>query len=312
MAVEQTKNKVRGDIMHYLQDKEKLLSFGEYEVQRRHYVEQIWVNVWVNLASNRVPRAEKKEYLSARGYEVEGVDRKIINKLFRTEIKGYKPFPVHEWLLETFSGETEQWEAMHEQAREDYLKQLQIKELHEMKKKCHSEMTEMIDDLIQNKRHFFYLQIRKMIADQLKNDMESKVKYQRVDPYAIEESLVSQGAFQQQDYFTVGDFLDELTGSIHKVLNWNRYEYLYETYYDVYETKIYETLSRVVPEKVKMLLPQEIVSRYDEEIFDDVLSEVCEENIEDLSEIFVEMVTDELFDNLINLTHIPFEEELHQ
>ncbi len=257
MSVEHTKNKVRGDILYYLQNKERVPSFEDYEVERSHYVEQIWVNVWVNLASNQVPRAEKKQYLSTKGYEIEGVDRKIINKLFRTEIKGYKPFPVHTWLLETFSGKMEQWEAMYEQARDDYLRQIQSQALNEMKKKCQSEMTEIIDEIIQKQQHFFYLQIRKMIADQLRKDMKTKVRYQRVDPYSIEDPLVSQGAFQQQDYFIVGDFLDELTGGIHKVLNWNRYEYLYETYYDVYETKVYESLLKVVPEKLKMLLPQD-------------------------------------------------------
>ncbi len=312
MAVERTKDKVRGDILHYLQDKERCPAFEDYEMERSHYVEQIWVNVWVNLASNQIPRAEKKQFLSTKGYEVEGVAKQIINKLFRTEIKSYQPFPVHKWLLGTFSGKVEQWAILYEQAREDYHQQVQAQTLSEMKQKCQSELTEILDDLIRKQRHVFYLQARKMIADQLKKDIETKVKYQRVDPYSIEEPLVSQGTFQQQNYFTMADFLDELTGDIHKVLNWNRYEYLYETYFDVYESKIDEFISQAVFEKIKLLLPHEMRARYDEEILNHVLLSVWEEYMEDLSESFLVLLTDELMGDLLHLAQIPFDEELHR
>ena len=95
-SVEHTKRKIRDDIILYLQAKERIPSFEEYFSERKHYIEQIWVNVWLNRASNQVPRAEKKQYLSAKGFEVEGVDRKLINNLFRTEMKTYQPFSVEE------------------------------------------------------------------------------------------------------------------------------------------------------------------------------------------------------------------------
>ena len=62
IAVEHTKDKVRGDMMHYLQDKEKLPAFEESEVERSHYVEQIWEKDSDNQASNQLPRAEKKQF----------------------------------------------------------------------------------------------------------------------------------------------------------------------------------------------------------------------------------------------------------
>ena len=80
-AVEHTKQKVSDDIIFFLQEKEKIPTFNDYLNERKHYIEQIWINVWINRASNQVPRSEKKEYLSSKGFEVEGVDRKIINQL---------------------------------------------------------------------------------------------------------------------------------------------------------------------------------------------------------------------------------------
>lgn len=312
MAVEHTKQKVCGDVKHFLQDKEELLLFEEYEAARKHYVERIWFDVWVNLASSQVSRAEKKQYLSKRGYEVEGVERKLINKLFRDEIKSYRPFPVHEWLHEIFSDKTEQWAAFYNEAKEDYRRQLQIQAMNKMKKECQSEISETIADLVISQQHLFYLQTRKMIADQLDKDIQTKVKYKKVDPYSIEEPLISQGPFQHHDYFTISDFLDEMTGSIQKILNWNHYEYLYETYYDVYEAKIYQFLSKVVPEKIKPLFPHEVMSRYDEKVFEYALLDVCSDYIVDLCETFCAYLTDELMGDLMKLAQIPFTEEIHQ
>ena len=124
-AVEHTKQKVRDDISFFVQDKEKIPTFDEYVNEREHYIEQIWINVWMNRASNQVPRAEKKQYLSTKGYEVEGVDRKIINKLFRSEIKAYQPFPVKEWVQETFAEQDETWSELYETARASYKKRLE-------------------------------------------------------------------------------------------------------------------------------------------------------------------------------------------
>lgn len=312
MAVEHTKDKIRKDIMKFLQDKEGLPSFKEYEAARSHYIVRIWLDVWVNMAAGQISRAEKKQYLSVRGYKVEGVNKKLINKQFRTVIKEYRPFPAYEWLLETFSGNKEQWEDFYYKAREDYAKHLQLQALNKMQQECRSRISDIIADLILSQQHYFYLQTRKRIADQLNLDFQTKVKYQRVDPYLIEEPLTSQGAFQEQHYFTLGDFLDELTGEIQKILNWNGYEYLYETYFDVYESEIYHFLSKIVPEKIKQLFPSDVMSQYDEPVFASVLYEICSDYLNDLVEYVLINAADELVKDLISLAQVPFEEELHQ
>ena len=35
-------------------------TFAEYFQDRKHYLEQIWLNIWINRASNQVPRVEKE------------------------------------------------------------------------------------------------------------------------------------------------------------------------------------------------------------------------------------------------------------
>ena len=44
------------DIIFFLQVKETIPTFEDYLNERKHYIEQIWMNVWINRASNQVPR----------------------------------------------------------------------------------------------------------------------------------------------------------------------------------------------------------------------------------------------------------------
>ncbi len=101
IAVEHTKNKVYQDLDRYLEGKDSLPSYKQFLIDRGAFLEQIWVNVWLNKASNSVPKKQKKAYLSERGYETEGVDRKTINHLFRMEIRNFQPFDCFAWLDET-------------------------------------------------------------------------------------------------------------------------------------------------------------------------------------------------------------------
>ena len=93
IAIEHTKQKVIQDIDHYLAMQDTLPSFETYVSDRlSSYLEQIWVNVWLNKASNDVPRKEKKVFLNGLGYVTEGVDHKYINKLFRNELEELSSF----------------------------------------------------------------------------------------------------------------------------------------------------------------------------------------------------------------------------
>ena len=61
IAIEHTKQKVIQDINRYLEEQDILPNFDTYLSNRlSSYLDQIWINVWLNKASNDVPRKEKK------------------------------------------------------------------------------------------------------------------------------------------------------------------------------------------------------------------------------------------------------------
>ena len=65
---------------YYLEAKESLPSFHEYLRERGHYLEQIWINVWLNKVTNDVPRNEKKEFLREKGLKSKAwTERLLIN-----------------------------------------------------------------------------------------------------------------------------------------------------------------------------------------------------------------------------------------
>ncbi|MCQ6276156.1 DEAD/DEAH box helicase [Bacillus sp. V3B] len=311
-AVEHTKQKVRDDIIFFLQDKEKIPTFDEYVNERKHYIEQIWINVWMNRASNQVPRVEKKQYLSTKGYEVEGVDRKIINKLFRSKIKTYQPFPIKDWVQEMFAEQDEYWSELYEMARMNYKKRL-AEQAAVAAKKQFTEMIETeVERLMSEYQHFFYLRTRKFVADRIKGDFQSKIRYQSIDPFAIGERLVPQGTFETSDYSTVGDFFTELTGEIQKVSHWDRYDYEYETYFDTYQIVIYQYLFDIVREHIHQILSPDLTSSYEDSVVNSALDDCIDNMMDQISDRIMTYIEDEYIADLMRLADISFELEEHE
>jgi len=311
-AVEHTKQKIRDDIISYLQDKEIMPSFADYVHDRKHYVEQIWINVWINVASNKTPREEKKQYLRSRGFEVDGVDRKTINKLFRNEIKEYDPFSTEEWLYETCSNADAQWTIMYEKARMDYQKRKEEEVLHQKKQQVIQAIENEVYSIIRKNHHLFYLYTRKFVADRLKADIATRTRYQKLNPHDIEERLIPQGFFLVEDYSFAKDFFEEVTGTIQKVNYSYSSDYEYETFYHVYDIRIQEFLADTVLNKVKQLLSPKAYSGYEEALIHDVLSELFHDLLYDLSGEYLTYIADEYIADLVKLSEIPFDEELHE
>lgn len=311
-AVEHTKQKVRDDSIFFLQDKEEIPTFDDYFNERKHYIEQIWLNVWMNRASNQVPRMEKKQYLSTKGYEVEGVDRKIINKLFRSEIKAYQPFSVEEWVQETFAGQDEAWSELYTKARADYKKRLEEQAAAEAKKQFIQMIETEVERLMSEHRHLFYLRTRKFVADRLKIDFQSKTRYQSIDPFAIGERLIPQGFFEASDYSTVGDFFAEVTGEVQKISHWDRYDYEYETYFDTYQIVIYQYLFDIIRETIYQMLSPDLLSGYEDSIVKSAVDDCIDNRMDYVSDEIMTYVEDEFIADLMRLAEIPFELEEHE
>lgn len=120
-AKQQLKKKIYQDIDGFLQDKDTLPSKEEYLDYRQSFLHQIWNNIWIQKATSVLSKEEKKNHLIENGIDVEGMERKLLGKVFRNEMKAYKPFNVREWLEAELKGKEHEWRQRYEKARESYL-----------------------------------------------------------------------------------------------------------------------------------------------------------------------------------------------
>ncbi|WML31098.1 DEAD/DEAH box helicase [Neobacillus sp. OS1-32] len=315
-AIEQTKMKVYQDIDHYLETKVVLPSFAQYLSDRSHYLEQIWINVWLNKSTNDVPKNEKKQFLAEKGFEVQGGDRKLINKLFRDEMRHYQPFDTLAWVMESFEKQEEKWPERFELAKQQYIKRQQEKQLKEAKLEFEAEIDRAANIMIEEKYQLLYLHVRYFVAKQLAADFVNNVRFKAVDPFALEEELKEEGLFNPSAYKTIAEFFDELTGDIQKTLGWGRSYFEYETYFYLYESLISDFLSELIPEKVLIDLPGKFKDRFFQ-LFDVPLSvsfvkESIEDLLYDMVGMFLEDIQAEYVSDLLKLVEIPFDEKIHQ
>lgn len=315
-AIEQTKNKVFQDIDYYLETKAVLPSFTQYLNDRGHYVDQIWVNVWLNKVTNDVPKNEKKQFLSEKGFEVQGVDRKLINKLFRDEMRLYQPFGTLFWVKETFDGQEEKWAERYEKAKQNYIKRQQEKLLAETRIGLEEEIDKAANIMIEEHYQLLYLYVRYFTAKQLASDFENNVKFKSVDTFALEEKLEEEGSFNPAAYKTVAVFFDELTGDIQKTLGWGRSYFEYETYFYMYEGLIADYLSQLIPEMVYKELPEKFKVHFFETFHEKLSVSFIKGSIADLLYdivgIFLEDIQEEYVSDLLKLAKIPFDEAIHR
>lgn len=316
LAIEQTKKKILEDINHFLGIREEVATYEQYKQERKKYIEQIWVNVWMNKATNDVPRKEKKQFLSERGFEVEGIDRKIINKLFRDEIRNFKPFPVLEWMNETFLEQTDEWVDRFRQARIAFFQQEEEEKLNKKRILFQEEIEKLFQDYVEKHAELLYLMVRHFVAKRLSSDFKNKKKFQNVDTFALEEKLVEEGNFEPLSYITLEDFFYELTGNIHKTLHWGGGYFEYESYFYEYERFIENTLSKIIPKKIFEQLPPEMRSDFHEVFHEELTASYIRgcmgEILYDLGTEFLENLREEYVSDLIKIAEIPFEEEAHK
>ncbi|WP_043933784.1 helicase-related protein [Bacillus sp. EB01] len=315
LAVEQTKKKIKEDISKYLETKEALPPFNQYAEDRMHYLEQLWVNVWLNKATNSVSKKAKKEFLAEKGFDTEGVDRKLINRLFRTEIRDFSPFDVNGWVDSEIGKAPEKWRKMYDRARKNYKERLEAEKVQQQREKNTRSIVEHAEAVFHDHEMLLYLLTRHMVAQELKKDMEQGKKYKRIDSFRLEEKLTEIGPFSVDDYLHVYEFFDEFTGDIHKTNDRGRYYFEYETYYYPYERLIGSFVLRESAKLISESLPGELAGFFvggDERPQNgNYASFLIAEMAEDLSRDFIERIADEYMDDLINLTDIPFDPEKH-
>jgi ATP-dependent RNA helicase SUPV3L1/SUV3 len=314
-AVQQTKQKAMDDLDRFLGSKDTCPSYEEYITDRRHYLEQLWVNIWLNKVTNDVPRKEKKEFLREKDYEVEGVDKKLINKVFRNEMRTYQSFPLLEWLDSEIAPDKNDWNERYVQAKELFIQREEEKKQQELEKGVTERLMKEIDHLVNEHRMTAYLYIRHRIALILMDDFKNGVKYKTIDTFRLEEKLEEQGSFIPEDYSMINDFFQELTGEIHKTTHWDRGYWEYEIYFDKYEQIVFDLTSKIIPELVLNNLSVDLLHQY-EVVYNDKLThkdlkKVLAEPIYSFGDYYIEIIQEEFVVDLVKLAEIPFDESVH-
>ncbi len=310
-AVEHTKRKVLEDLYSYFETKDTIPSFEQYLKEREHYLDQIWLNIWLNKVTNSVPRSEKKLFLSQKDFVVEGVDRKLINQLFRNEMRSYQPFAAKEWIIETMGKNRLEWEKRYCHARADFLKREEQARLIEQRDRMKIYIHDEAVSIIKKKSEEIYLSIRYTVAKQLARDFKNRTKYKRIDPFALEEKLVSEGKFLPSSYTTISTFFDEFTGEIHQIFDYGRSIYEYETFYYMYERLIFDCLSEILTELVLEQLSSkfkhQIQENIKEELTEEFIWECIEDTVYDLEEKIFEEIQNEYISHLLHLEGLSYD-----
>ncbi|WP_421385081.1 DEAD/DEAH box helicase [Bacillus salacetis] len=314
-AIQDTKRKIKEDIFRYMETKEAAPSFDDYLNERIHYIEQLWLNVWLNKVTNFVSRSDKKSFLRDKDYEVEGVDKKVINQVFRNEMRGYKPFDVIPWLQELAQSKADQWDERYELAREGYLLRMEQDKIEAEQKKVTAEITKTLEKIFHTIKQEWYLPVRYAVAQKLVSDFKEKVRYRHVDTFMLEEQLEELGQFDPKDYRTLSEFFQELNGMIHRTLHRGRSYWEYETYYFVYEEFVSNYLLKTFPKSLLQHMTEEHFQLY-QRAFDESLSsgdirKWMQHELLDQALIYMDYLQEEYVEDLLKLSEIPYEEEAH-
>ncbi|TYS47906.1 helicase-related protein [Bacillus infantis] len=315
LAVEQAKAKILEDIHYYLSTKKSLPEFEAYLQDRKQYYEQIWINVWLNMTNNKVARKLKKDYLQEKGFSTEGIDKKVINSLFRTEVRNYSPWNAEQWLHALYTNDAGKWEQKYRDARESYLLQQQHEENADRIAKAYTALDKSAGKIMRKHTRLFYLRARYEAARQLKNDFSSGTKYGQVDTFALEEKLRPEGHFNPKHYTLAADFFEELTGGIHSTNHWGRQYFEYETYYFKYEKLLMECMKDIVPETVIELMDPAMLEQYrslhPENDPEAAIHSMTEWPSEELAKEFLEEIENEFLEDLLRLSSFPWEPAVH-
>ena len=315
-SVDRTKFKIEEDIQQYFETKEDLPTFGEYMEDRKHYVEQIWYNVWLNKVTNDIARKEKKQILSERGFEVEGIDKKIINQLFKNEMREYKPFHAVEWLLSSSNTTPSVWEEKYILARKYFQKRMEEKRLQLRKDAVINTVDQAAHKIVEENQTNYFLYVRHYVAKKVKEDLMNNQKFEETGSYKREEVLKEAGPMDASDYHTMKDFFSELTGAVHQSFDYYE-EYLeYETYYFFYEKRITDFLFGFLPGLIIKDLSSDILTNYEtvtsEEFTVSKLRKILANSFYLLVNDYMEQLEEEFVADLLVLAEQPFDLEVHE
>lgn len=291
-AIERTKTMVLVDITTYLETKDIMPTYEQYSRERGQYIDQLWINSWLNTTASNATYAEKKLYLIEKGFEIEGLGKKLINQMFRNEIREVEPFDVICWLDRIYGKQTEEWHQLYDRARAAYHDRQKIQVQREVKRKLKSKVEYYIEQLLGEHYEDLYLYVRYLIGCRLAIEIEQK---EVILP--IEEITLSSYLSSEQEL----------------VFSKKRYN---EDLFERFEQLIANNLFDFGPNWLKDHLPshlfEEYMKTYNESMSDSFLNETAFDQFVDISQEFFHDLLEEFISDLIKLIDIPFDLAVHQ
>ncbi|WP_010282090.1 DEAD/DEAH box helicase [Bacillus timonensis] len=290
-AVTRAKQMIMDDINHYLEQKEPMPSYEQYVRERESFIEQIWLNAWLNTAT-QAPISEKKAYLSQHCFEVEGVGKKLLNSLFRTEVRNIEPFDFINWLEVTFANQPIKWEQKYETAREGYKNRIKKQQEREAKRKFMLKLNFYLNEILSNHYEELFLRIRYLLGSHLAIEIEQK------------------GLILSSDDVTFASYLYKETELAH-----NRYFYQ-ENLIEEYEDFILQQLMDFGPNWLKSHIPERMFEEckisFNESLSNTFLQEVAYEYFLDVRDDLFEDILEDYVSDLVQLIDIPFDLDTHK
>ncbi|OAS82152.1 MULTISPECIES: helicase-related protein [Metabacillus] len=291
-AVERTKEMAFKDLYKYLEEKESAPSYEQYIRERGQYLDQLWLNAWLNSTTSHASYSEKKQFLLEKGYVVEEVSKKLINQMFRNEIRDVATFDLIGWLDSLYANQSAEWNQKYVEAREAYTNRLNLQQEREERKKLLLKLEYYIDQLLGENYEDLYLYVRYLLGCQLAIEIEQK------------GILLS----SKEIIFT-----NYLNNELELAYNSNRYD---ENVMEKYERLITNYLFDFGPNWLKEHLPpnlfDEYLKTYHEALPDSLLKESAYEPFVDLGQEFFDDLLEEYVTDLTKLIDIPFDLVTHR
>lgn len=292
-AISRTKEKILEDIDRYLEEKDSMPSYEQYLRERVEYISQIWLNFWINITVSEASREEKKRYLHEKGFEVEGLNKKLMNQMFRNEIREVKIYPFENWLNKLFATSSSNWEHRYEEVRALYREKIAREKQREIFKKLHRKFEYYIEQVIGEYYEDLYLYVRYLIGSHLTIEIERNgVVIENPENLTLEEYLYNEMDHPYNQFYFVEDKVQ------------------------VYEALIISYLEDFGPnwlkEKLPISLDEEYVAIFHEPLNNHFIKEISSELFVDVSKEIIEDLLHERLSDLMKLFSIPFDIDRHR
>ncbi|KKI90180.1 RNA helicase [Bacillus sp. SA1-12] len=280
------------DLYKFLEEKESLPTYEQYLRERGQYLDQIWLNAWLNSTTSHASYTEKKSYLSENGFDLEGLSKKQINQMFRNEIREIKPFDLLGWLDDTFLTQIEKWEQQYVQAREAYLSRMKLQHQREERRKYLQKLEYYIDKLLDDHYEDLYLYVRYLLGSHLAIEIE-----QRGIILSSEDILFATYLEHELDQaYNKNRFYDDIT---------DKYEGLISSY-------LLDFGTNWLKENLSVHLFEEYKNIYHKALPDSIIKETAFQLFVELGQEFYEDLLEEYVSDLTRLLDIPFDLKIHQ